>query len=174
MHTDSPGRLRPGLRLFALAEDGSRREGKIEDTWQHGPCLVLKFAGVNSISEAEVLVGNELQVPAAERAPLDPGATYVSDLIGCSLFDRGREIGRVREVRFGAGDAPLLVLGSGKGELEIPFAREFLGAVDVDGRRIEMTLPEGMLEVNAPLTEEEKGALNRTNRTRRRRPDDPF
>jgi 16S rRNA processing protein RimM len=148
--------LHSGLRVFALIEDDTRRELKIEDAWPHKDWLVLKFAAIDSISDAEALVGSELQVPLSERAELDPGAAFVSDLVGCTLFDAGREVGIVSDVRFGAGEAPLLVIGSGKSELEIPYAQEFLLRLDLDQKRIEMNLPEGLLEVNAPLTEEEK------------------
>jgi len=156
LHSDIPDRLHAGLRILALAEDGSRRELQIEDAWPHQDLLVLKFAGIDSISDAEPLVRTELQVPLGERAKLEAGAAYVSDLVGCMLFDRGREIGAIRDVRFGAGEAPLLVVGSGKTELEIPYAQEFLVRVDLEHKRIEMNLPEGLLEVNAPLTDEEK------------------
>ena len=156
LHTDIPGRLHTGVRVFALDEAGDRRELKIEDTWPHKGWLVLKFVGVDSISDAEVLVGNELQVPQSERAELESGAVYVSDLVGCVVFDRGREVGVVSDVRFGAGEAPLLVVGSGKNEHEIPYAQVFLERVDLEHKRIEMNLPEGLLEVNAPLTAEEK------------------
>jgi 16S rRNA processing protein RimM len=161
VHTDIPDRLHAGLRVFALS-DNSRRELQIEDAWPHKDWLVLKFAGVESISDAEILIGSELQVPLAERAELDPGAAYVSDLIDCMLFDRDREVGAVRDVRFGAGEAPLLVVGSGKNELEIPYAQEFLVRVDLEQKRIEMNLPEGLLEVKAPLTDEEKREQNRS------------
>jgi 16S rRNA processing protein RimM len=156
LHSDIPDRLRRGLRLFALGEDGSRRELKVEDAWPHKNLLVLKLAGIDSISEAEPLVGRELQVPRAERAQLEQGAAYVSDLVGCSLLADGREVGVISDVRFGAGEAPLLVVRSGKSELEIPFAQEFLALIDIEGKHIEMNLPEGLLDVNAPLTEEEK------------------
>ncbi len=161
MHSDVPGRLQAGMRVFALADDGARRELKIEDAWPHKNYVVVKFAGVDSISDAEPLVGSELQVPRSERAPLEPGAAYVSDLIGCVVLDRrsenrGREVGIVKDVRFGAGEAPLLIVGSGKNEFEIPYAQEFLKQVDLEHKRIEMALPEGLLEVNAPLTAEEK------------------
>jgi 16S rRNA processing protein RimM len=162
VHTDIPDRLHVGLRVFALAEDNARRELHIEDSWPHKDWLVLKFAGVDSISDAEVLIGSELQLPSSERTELESGAAYVSDLIGCMLVDRDREVGLVRDVRFGAGEAPLLVVGSGKSELEIPYAQEFLVQVDLDGKRIKMNLPEGLLDVNAPLTDEEKREQNRS------------
>jgi len=156
LHTDIPGRLHSGMRVFALAEAAGRRELKIEDAWPHKDWLVLKFAGVDSISDAEVFVGSELQVPLSERAQLEPGAAYVSDLVGCVVFDREREVGLVSDVRFGAGEAPLLVVGSGKAELEIPYAQEFLVKTDLEHKRIDMNLPEDLLQVNAPLTAEEK------------------
>ena len=161
VHSDVPDRLHAGLRVFALIEsalikNAARRELKIEDAWPHKDWLVLKFAGIDSISEAELLVGNELQVPLSERAKLEPGALFVSDLVGCALSDHGREVGVITDVRFGAGEAPLLVVGSGKTEIEVPYAQEFLVRVDLEHKRIEMNLPEGLLEVNAPLTEEEK------------------
>jgi 16S rRNA processing protein RimM len=156
VHSDVPRRLQSGMRIFALAEDGSRLELEIEDAWPHKHYVVLKFAGIDSISDAEPLVGSELQVPRSERAPLEPGAAYVSDLVGCTLFDGGREVGVVKDVRFGAGEAPLLVVVAGKTEFEIPYAQEFLKQVDLEHRRIEMALPEGLLEMNAPLTDEEK------------------
>jgi 16S rRNA processing protein RimM len=156
IHSDIPGRLHAGMKILALGEDGSRRELQIDDVWPHKNWLVLKFAGVDSISDAEVLIGCELQLPASERAELEAGAFYVSDLVGCALFDRGREVGLVSDVRFGVGEAPLLVVGSGKHEHEIPYAQVFLERVDLEHKRIEMNLPEGLLEVNAPLTEEEK------------------
>ncbi len=156
LHSDVPDRLHQGLVLFALTDEGSRREVKIEDAWPHKEFVVLKFVGVDSISEAELLVGCELQIPRSERAQLEEGAAYVSDLVGCAVEDHGREIGVVSDVRFGAGEAPLLVVGSGKNELEVPFAQEFLVRVDCEKKQIEMNLPEGLLDVNAPLTAEEK------------------
>jgi 16S rRNA processing protein RimM len=156
IHSDIPGRLHPGMKILALAEDGSRRELQIDDVWPHKNWLVLKFAGVDSISGAEILIGCELQLPVGERAKLEPGAFYVSDLVGCTLLDRGHEVGMVSDVRFDAGEAPLLVVGSGKNEHEIPYAQVFLERIDLEHKLIEMNLPEGLLELNAPLTEEEK------------------
>ena len=168
VHSDVPDRLHVGLRVFALAENGSRRELQIEDAWPHKDWLVLKFASVDSISEAEELVGSELQVPLSERAELEPGTAYVTDLVGCTLFDRAgaeREVGVVRDVRFGAGEAPLLIVGSGKTELEIPYAQAFLVQVDLEHKRIEMNLPDGLLDVNAPLTDEEKREQSSKNKS---------
>jgi 16S rRNA processing protein RimM len=144
------------MRLWALASDGSRRELEVEEFWPHKSYLVLKFAGIDSISDAEMLAGCELQVPEAERAKLEPGWAYVSDLVGCAVFDGDREVGQVYDVQFGAGEAPLLVVKAGSKEYEIPYAEAYLTNSDLEHKKIRMKLPEGMLELNAPLTAEEK------------------
>ena len=130
---------------------------ELESFWPHKGQIVLKFSGFDSIDEAESLIGCELQIPIGERAELQQGTAYVSDLVGCRVWDSGRDIGTVTDVRFGAGEAPLLVVKSAK-EYEIPFAQAFLEKVDISQKQIRMRLPEGMLEVNAPLTEEEKAS----------------
>jgi 16S rRNA processing protein RimM len=157
VHSDVPDRFVEGMRVFALDATGGRRQLKIEELWPHKGHLVLKFEGIDSISDAETLLRCELQVPRAERAELEPGWSYVSDLAGCVVFDGDREIGTVQGVEFGAGEAPLLIVqGTAKLPYEIPFAEAYLAGVDLDAKRIRMNLPEGMLEVNAPLSEEEK------------------
>jgi 16S rRNA processing protein RimM len=146
------------MRLWALPKDGNgpRRELKIEELWPHKSYLVLKFEGVGSISKAETLVGCELQVPARDRSKLEPGWAYVSDLVGCVVFDGDHEIGLVADVQFGAGEAPLLIVKVGSKEYEIPYAEAYLKNTDLEHKKIYMSLPEGMLELNAPLTAEEK------------------
>jgi 16S rRNA processing protein RimM len=155
VHSDIPDRFVEGMRVFALDAQGGRRQLKIEERWPHKGHLVLKFEGIDSISDAETLLRCELQVPQAERAELDPGWTYVSDLTGCTVFDGEREIGQIEGVEFGAGEAPLLIV-RGTARYEIPFAEAYLTGVDLAAKQIRMKLPEGMLDVNAPLSEEEK------------------
>jgi len=156
VHSDVPDRFRAGLKLFAVAEDDSRRELQVEDAWPHQEHLVLKFAGVDSISDAETLIGCELQLPSSERGRLEAGWIYISDLAGCRVLDEQTLIGEVADVTFGAGEAPLLIVRSGKQEYEIPFAEAYVTSMDIDAKEIRMALPEGMLELNAPLTAEEK------------------
>jgi 16S rRNA processing protein RimM len=174
MHSDVPGRFAAGMKLFALpgarsaqpvaeaqrvAGRDARRELEVEDLWPHKGLVVLKFRGVDSMSEAELLIGSELQVPSAERANLEAGWNYVSDLVGCTVLDHAREIGLIEDVQFGAGEAPLLIVAGGAGKkFDVPFAEAYLEGVDVGKRQVRMNLPEGMLEINAPLTAEEKQA----------------
>ncbi len=162
LHTDFPERFAERQNLWCLAKDGSRRELKLEEHWFHKGGVVLKFAGVDSISNAELLAGCEVQIPLEERAELETGAEYVSEIVGSDVWinDGRRFLGRVKEVQFGAGEAPLLVVQlpvcATQNEVLVPFAQEYVKKFDAVNKRIDMELPEGMLDVDAPLTHEEK------------------
>jgi 16S rRNA processing protein RimM len=160
LHTDVPDRFRQEMRLWALRKDGQRREVAVEDLWPHKSFLVLKFKGIETISDVEPLVGAELQLPCSQRAELEPGWTYLSDLIGCTVLDGQREIGEIEDVQFGAGEAPLLVVRgkerTAKLPYEIPFAEAYLEKLDLERKQVRMKLPEGLLGVNEPMSKEEK------------------
>jgi 16S rRNA processing protein RimM len=165
--SDIPDRFSVGMKLLALSRERNdiRRALELEELWPHKGLLVLRFAGVDSISEAETLLGSELQVPRSQRSKLAAGWNYVSDLAGCTVLDHGHEVGRIEDVQFGAGEAPLLIMrDAAKRLVEIPFAEAYLEAVDVQGKQVRMNLPEGLLEVNAPLTEEEKREQQQPNK----------
>jgi 16S rRNA processing protein RimM len=161
LYTDFPERFEQRRTLYAwTAESNQRRELHLEDYWPHKGGMVFKFEGVDSIEEAEKLLRSEIQIPAEQRAELEPGAFYVSELLGClvvevSQAEQGveRKVGSVVDVNFGAGTAPLLIVNDDSGrEFMIPFVESFTKKLDLKGKRIEMQLPEGMLELDAPLS----------------------
>jgi 16S rRNA processing protein RimM len=161
--TDFPEKFAERKRLWLSAEDGStRREATLEAHWEHKGHIVLKFAGVDSINDAELLAGNLVEIAASDRAELEPGAFYVSDLIGNTVVDIGpgapATVGVIEDVQQGTGAAPLLLVHNGKQQFEIPFAEPYLVRLDSEARVLEMKLPQGLLEVNARLSDEEKKA----------------
>ena len=165
--TDFPQQFAQRRSLSAVSRLGERRQLQLEDFWEHKGRLVMKFTDVDSIDAAEQLAGWELQIPMAERAELEPGSVYAADLIGCRLFvisaDGGEnEIGRIDDVVFGAGEAPLLIVAAaGNRELMIPFAQAYIRQLNTAARRLLMNLPDGMLDLDAPLSPAEKEAQQR-------------
>jgi len=145
--TDFPERFAARNRLFVLDRHDQRSKLELEDHWFHKGGVVLKFAGVDSISQAETLVGCEIQIPLAERTELADDSVYVSDLLRCTVSEAGREIGQIENVQFGSGEAPLLVV-KGKKEFLVPFAAEFLEHIDLEHKQVRMKLPEGLLELD--------------------------
>jgi 16S rRNA processing protein RimM len=170
--TDFPERFAERRRLWLLNESSSARphshlarpgvgpsalpfprEVELKNHWLHKGGIVLHFAGADSITDAEQLAGLIVAVPRSERAPLPEDEIYISDLIGCTLVDVARAdaavVGSIEDVERAAGTAPMLIVRSAAGEVLIPFAKSYLRKMDLEARRVEMELPEGLTDLNA-------------------------
>ena len=172
--TDFPERFDEQKRVFLAPANFSgveadARVAEVSTYWlpvgKNQGRIVLHFAGISSINDAEVLAGLEVVVPSTERMELDDDTNYITDLIGCVVFDLAAPsepvlIGTVTDVHFATTPdgnrrleeaAPLLAVETVEGdEVLIPFAKAFLVSLDAEGKRIEMSLPPGLLEVNRP------------------------
>lgn len=161
--TDFPEKFADRRQLWLVADKAAaRRPGTISpseprpvelvNNWLHKGGVVLHFAGVDSISQAEELAGLIVAIPRAQRAALGEDEAYISDLVGCTLVDVAGEapmtVGAIEDVDRTAGPVPLLVVGSAAGEVLVPFARSYLRKIDLETKRIEMALPEGLIELN--------------------------
>ena len=154
--TDFPGRL-PKLTSAELwdGKNPPRRVG-IRECWLHNGQAIFLFEGSDSISDAERLVGLEIQIPLSERVPLAAGSYFVTDLIGCEVFRASasgapEKLGEVRDVQStgeSVAGTPVLVVATSRGELLIPLATEICTRIDTAARRIEVVLPEGLLDLN--------------------------
>ena len=150
--TDFPERL-PNLAEVWLADGrGAPRRIGVERCWlstSRGGQAIFHFAGVDTVEAAEKLRGAEVQVPLDQRTQLGAGQYYVSDLIGCEVWEVGATaaLGAVRDVEF-PGGAPLLSVDTGEGEVLVPLAAEFCFRIDVQGKRIDVVLPEGLRDLN--------------------------
>jgi 16S rRNA processing protein RimM len=178
--TDFPEKFADRRRLWLLPENAGARTGalgpsqlgtretkpidlqarQVELTahWLHKGGIVLHFTGLDSISAAEALAGLIVAIPRAERAALPADEAYIGDLIGCVLVDVARAepvpVGEIVDIDLPAGrplgTAPLLIVRGTAGEILIPFAKSYLRRIDVGAKRVEMSLPEGLIDLNAP------------------------
>jgi 16S rRNA processing protein RimM len=167
--TDFPERFAERRQLWLLAEGVSAgagsaepgrkppapREVELAAHWLHKGGVVLHFAGVDSISAAETLNGLVVALPWSERAPLREEEFYIGDLIGCTLVDVATAtepvvVGEIEEVDRTAGPVALLVVRGVAGEVLVPFAKSYLRHIDIEGKRVEMALPQGLIELNTP------------------------
>ncbi|MGH9815753.1 MAG: ribosome maturation factor RimM [Candidatus Acidiferrales bacterium] len=88
--TDIPQRLTTLRDVLLLDSAGRRRGARVRRCWlssSRGGQAIFHFEGIDSISDAQQLVGCEVQVPLAERAPVPAGKYYVTDLVGCEVWE---------------------------------------------------------------------------------------
>jgi 16S rRNA processing protein RimM len=162
--TDFPERFSERTQVWLLPPDAKAapREVEIERHWPHKGRIVLKFAAIDSISDATVLSGWHVAIPREQRAPLAEDAIYIADLIGCHVIDEAAgalDLGPVLGVERGSGGAPdLLVIQHGRDELLIPFAKALIVEINLAAQVLRMRLPAGLTAINAPLTDEESAA----------------
>lgn len=140
-------RFRPDRRLFVKTRDGRVSMLTIATARLHKERPVLRFAGVDTMNEAEALAGAQLKVPESEIAVLPDRLFYRHDLVGCEVETRdGRAVGRVAAVEGPMGGSRLVVERAGA-EILIPLVDEICVSVDTIGRRILIDPPEGLLEL---------------------------
>jgi len=171
--TDFPERLTQLQEVFlGVPQSNSEpRRRTLKSCWlnrNHRAQIVFQFEGVNCISEAEKLRGFHVLLPFEQRVNLPAGQYFVSDLIGCSVFETPVDplvvvsspcslgeapalLGTVRDVRFPGEElagTPLLEVDTSRGELLIPLAADICTKIDPLGRRIDVLLPEGLRDLN--------------------------
>jgi 16S rRNA processing protein RimM len=141
-------------RVFAADRPVKAIRGNVTESFQiefsrrqHGH-LILKLRGVDSIAEVERRIGTELGISENELPPADEGSFYTFHLKGCTVVTtQGESLGIVTDV-LDSGGTPILKVDGKDGEILIPFAQSFLRKVDLGQRRIDVELPEGLLDLN--------------------------
>ena len=171
--TDFPERLTRLREVFVGHADSKNEPGRLslKSCWlsqNHRGQAVFHFEGVESISEAEKFRGLEVLLPFEQRVTLPAGQYFVSDLIGCSVFENPAFVpivssspcslaeapsllGTVRDVQFPGEEisgTPLLEVETSRGEILIPLAVDICTKIDTAARRIDVALPEGLRDLN--------------------------
>lgn len=148
IYSSQPGRAER-LREVRLEKEGLTRPACVERVWYHEGRPILKFAGMDSISDAEVWQGADVLVEEAERALPAEGEYSHADLIGCELVceEKDQPLGVVRAIE-DYGSAPLLRVEAVDGrEILVPLAHSICREIDVTRKRIRARLPEGLAEL---------------------------
>jgi len=171
--TDFPERLTRLKEIFVGSAEGKNepRRMALKSCWlsqNHRGQAVFHFGGVESISDAEKFRGLEVLLPFEQRVTLPAGQYFVSDLIGCSVFENPSAtrvvssspcslaeapslLGTVRDVQFPGEEisgTPLLEVETSGGEILIPLAVDICTKIDTAARRIEVVLPDGLRDLN--------------------------
>jgi 16S rRNA processing protein RimM len=169
--TDFPERLTQLREVFLARGDSEPRRHAVKSCWlsqNHRGQAVFHLEGSTSISDAEKLRGLDVLLPFEQRVTLPAGQYFVSDLIGCSVFESTASprvlssspylassapsfLGTVRDVQFsgeGVAGTPLLAVDASQGELLIPLAENICININIAARRIDVVLPDGLRDLN--------------------------
>lgn len=150
--TDDPAQVfGAGRRVMVGNDRGELGEAPVEEEVEASRPFkkgwLVKLAGVADRSRAEELAGRYLLVAMEERGELEEGEFYYHQLLGLEVETvSGEEVGRIREVYETEPHHMLEVKGPGGVHL-IPFRRELVRKVELEGERIVIDPPAGLLDL---------------------------
>ena len=140
----SPTLFEPG-RTFRL-ENSDGRVQTLAVVWAkpHGKGMLLAIEGVNERDAAEALIGSRLWVDKATLPDLDDGTYYWFELIGLSVYTTQDQYLGTLESILPTGSNDVYVVRNGDEEILLPALASVVQVIDLDQRRMEVILPEGL------------------------------
>lgn len=117
------------------------KEFAVENCRIQKSCVLLKLEGVDTMEAAQALRNTVVQVNR-DDVELEEGTYFISDLVGLSVLDGDREIGKVKEVMTMPGNDVYIV--KGEKEYMIPGVKEFILETNLEEGFIRVKLIEGM------------------------------
>ena len=112
----------------------------------HGNVVIASLKGVESIEEAEKYRGKVLYM-AREDADLEEGQYFITELIGCEVFDAdtNKSLGKISDVsETGAND--VWHIKKEEKEYLIPCIDEVVISVDIDAEKVVIRPLKGIFE----------------------------
>lgn len=147
--TDGPDVFLPGrtFQVRAVGRDVPHTTLTLETSRPHKGGFLLRFAEVSDLESAQKLMGAELLLAPEELRPLDEGEFFLHELVGLEIIEQdGSSLGTIADVFDASGQLLASVELDGRERL-FPFRRETVNRIDMKARKIEVSLPPGLLEL---------------------------
>jgi len=141
--TDFPQRFAPAATVF-LRHQPVTLEGV---QWHKGKA-VIKLKDVDTITDAERLAGELIEIEHGQLEPLPEGWYYQFQLTGLEVWTtEGELVGKIIDVLSSPSNDNYIVSGS-EGEVLIPAIADVIKSVDLDNGRVVIEPIEGLLNLN--------------------------
>jgi len=130
---------------LTLYRGTKKEELEIERIKPYKDIYLVKFKDVDDRNEAEERIGGELWIKEEQQVPLEEGEFYYEEHEGLTVYNEdGEKVGRVKRV-FEQPASHILEIEKENGKtFLVPFIEQFVKAVDLEGKRLVVSLIEGM------------------------------
>lgn len=106
----------------------------------------IKIEGINDRNNSDLLRGYLISIPIEDRIERDAGEFYYYELIECDVYDGDKRLGKVKAIENYGSDDLLKIEKDDKKEVFIPYRDEFITRIDIEGKRIDVKLIEGLID----------------------------
>jgi 16S rRNA processing protein RimM len=115
----------------------------------HKNSVIIELAGVTNINEANAFRNRIVTIEREVLGELDEGVYYICDLIGVEVFtEDGQALGEIEDViQTGSNDVYCLKSEGRDKPLLVPALKDVILSVDIERKRMEARLPEGLLDL---------------------------
>ena len=144
--TDDPKRFKK-LKQVLLDTGREKLELEVEQVRFFKQFVILKFKGYDDINQVEMYRKKPLLVTREHAVKLKKNEYFIADLIGMQVYTEDAFLGNLEDVlQTGANDVYEVVTEEGK-HILIPAIHQCILNVDVEGRRMDVHLLEGLVDL---------------------------
>ncbi len=138
-----------------LTDETGTKTFKVKVIGQQKGMALVRIQGVNDRNAADALKGQTLYIERSRLPKTDEDEYYFSDLVGlkAELVD-GAPFGEVVEAEDFGGGPFLEVATPDHGRVLVPFTKASVPVVDIEGGRVVIDPPDGLLEPGQPEPQE--------------------
>lgn len=132
--------------LIIEDNEGKRKPFELLEVIPQPPLLILQLKGIETVEDAQPLVGKEILIPREALPDLEEGEYYWVDLLGMVVeTEKGRSLGRIKEI-FRTGAHDVYVIEGKRREIFLPAIMEIIKKVDRERGVVKAQWMEGLWE----------------------------
>ena len=136
------------LKIVWVENNGGLTEHFVKNVRYHKYFVLVTLSGIDTLDKASEYKNCYIKVNREYARPLEEDEYFIADLLDCDVYQDTVFLGKVTDVLQSAGIDVYVVSGDKYGEILIPAIVSVVLDVDIEGKRILVKLPEGLVENN--------------------------
>jgi len=143
--TDSIDRFK-NLDNVILRNENSQTILNVEKIRVRKDTIILKLKDIENIEEAKMIVGSFLEVKRKNAIKLSKDNYFIFEIIGLEVYDENDIfLGKVENIISTGSNDVYIVKGENKKELFIPAIHDIVKNIDLEKRRITISMVDGLI-----------------------------
>ncbi len=134
------------IKNIYVETNKTKRQYEIEEIKYHKEMVLLKFKGIDSVEEAELLRNSYLKIHRKDEPELEEGTYYIVDLIGLEVYsDEGILLGKLEDI-YNTGSNDIYVVKNELGkQLLLPAISDVIKQIDLQQKKIVVHILKGLI-----------------------------